>query len=134
MSTRWTELELAQYVEKNPRSLRSNPLSPAPVAKSSKYRNKRTEVDGIVFDSKREASRYRDLKLRERFNLISDLKRQVTFPLTINGVHICSYRADFEYMEDGQRVIEDSKGVRTREYKIKRNLMQALYGITIRET
>lgn len=65
---------------------------------------------------------------------ISDLKLQVSYPLIVNEVKIATYRSDFEYIEQGQKVVEDSKGVRTRDYVMKRRLMLALYGIHIRET
>lgn len=133
MSTRWTESDLADHVRRNPRALRVNPLSPA-AAKPSKYRNIPTELDGIRFASKREATRYKDLKARERFGLIQDLKLQVLYPLTVNGQKVGNYRSDFDYTEDGQKIVEDCKGCKTPMYRLKKKLMRAIYNIEIRET
>lgn len=100
----------------------------------SKYRNRKTEVDGITFDSKREAARYSELKLCERAGLISELKTQVRYRLEVNGHKICDYLSDFQYVENGALVVEDTKGFATPAYKLKRKLMLALHGIVIRET
>ncbi len=91
-------------------------------------------IDGICFANKREANRYAELALELRAGLICNLERQVTFRLSINGVHICDYRADFVYERNGEVIVEDSKGARTKEYKLKRALMLALKGIKILET
>jgi len=103
-------------------------------AARSKYRNKRTVVDGIPFASAREAKRWGELTWLEAAGKIRDLERQVPFELRVKGVLICRYRADFVYVENGERVVEDTKGFNTREYKMKRSLMLACHGITIRET
>lgn len=131
MSDRWSHQDLAEILAR--RSQRAP--APIPVApKRNKFNAKKTEVDGITFDSKREAHRYQDLKIAERCGVIKDLQRQVVYALRVNDMHICSYRADFQYVEDGDIIVEDCKGVRTREYQIKRALMKAIYGIDIRET
>lgn len=101
--------------------------------KRSKYGAKRQTVDGIGFDSKREASRYADLKLLLKAECISELKLHPWFDLFVNGVKICSYEADFSYLRDGKLVVEDAKGVRTKEYVIKKKLMEAVHGIKIQE-
>lgn len=94
---------------------------------------KRT-VEGIVFHSQREALRYRVLTAWENAGLISQIRRQVPYVCVVNGQRICEYRADFEYMpREGTKVTEDSKGARTGEYRIKRKLVEALFGIRIRE-
>lgn len=100
----------------------------------SKYNNKRTIVDGLKFDSKKEAERYSHLKLLEKAGVISKLKLQQPYKLIINGFHVCTYISDFEYLQDGKKVIEDAKGVRTSVYIIKRKLMKAIYNIEIKET
>jgi Protein of unknown function (DUF1064) len=122
-----------EYNEILRRQNRSRHQIPAP-AKRNKFNAKKTEVDGITFDSKKEATRYQDLKLAEKCGAISDLRLQVPYALRVHDMLICSYRADFQYYEDGELILEDVKGVRTREYVIKRNLMRAIYGITVRET
>lgn len=105
----------------------------------SKYKNTKTEVDGIVFDSKKEAARYKELKLLEAAGDIKNLNRQVRYDLLskceIDGIKIRAthYIADFVYEEDGRIVVEDVKGYRTREYKNKKRQMKEKYGIEIRE-
>lgn len=69
-----------------------------------------------------------------RSGAIQDLKLQVNFPLVVNGQTITTYRADFVYQENGRQVVEDVKGFRTREYRIKAKLLHAIHHITIRET
>ena len=102
----------------------------------NKYPNKKVVVDGITFDSKKEAGRYRELKMLERAGAISDLRLQVPFELIPkqNGERACLYKADFVYIKDGKMVVEDTKGIKTDVYKIKRKLMLYRYGIKITET
>lgn len=98
-------------------------------------KDERTE-DGIVFDSKKECLRYRELKLLSRAGEIKELQRQVHYPCEVKGHHITTYRADFRYFDSstGNTVVEDVKGVRTPEYKLKKKLVEALYRIEIIET
>ncbi len=102
--------------------------------KTNKYSAVKTTVDNIKFDSKKEASRYLELKLLQRCKQISGLKLQTRFDFIINGMKVCFYKADFEYIENGKRVIEDVKGARTAVYIIKKKLMKAVHGIDIFET
>jgi hypothetical protein len=112
--------------------------------------------DGIVFDSTKEARRYEQLLLLQRAGEISDIKRQVTYELIPNQYityerhsktgkrledgrklierKVC-YVADFVYTENksGEVVVEDTKGIRTKDYIIKRKLMRFIHGIKIRE-
>lgn len=104
------------------------------VRKLRKYRNTPTQLEGEYFASKKEAARYRELCLLERGKVITRLSRQPRFPLQVHGEKICTYVGDFEYFENGARVIEDTKGYTTREYVIKRKLMKAILGIEVRET
>lgn len=101
----------------------------------AKYGNHKCMLEGISFDSKREAFRYRELKLMERAGLITDLKRQVTFVLipSQEGQRPVKYIADFTYIENGVKVVEDAKGVKTKDYIIKKKLMQWVHGLKIRE-
>lgn len=103
----------------------------------NKYRNRKTEIDGIVFDSKREAQRYAELQLLQRAGEIRDLSMQVEFELIPkqDGERACKYKADFVYhmADTGKMVVEDVKGKRTREYIIKRKLMLWRHGIKIVE-
>lgn len=102
-------------------------------AKASKYRNRKIQVDGMMFDSKAEARHYGYLKLaRDAGHL--EFERQVAYRLEINGKLICTYKADFVVkFKDGRVEVQDVKGVRTKEYLLKKKLMSALYGIEIRE-
>lgn len=108
------------------------------MAKRGKYRNVKTTIDGIVFDSKREGARYCALLLLERFGKIKDLQTKTPdckFALCVNNHLICHYVADFVYydVETQQMVVEDTKGFRTREYILKKKLMKAIHGISIAE-
>ncbi len=98
-----------------------------------KYRNKKTTIDDIAFASKGEANRYCELKLLERAGLISDLQLQPKFELqpkfkkdgkTIRAIN---YIADFQYIENGQIVVEDFKGVITKEFAIKKKMFEYRY-------
>lgn len=93
----------------------------------NKYRNTPTEVDGHRFASKLEAKRYGELKLLQKAGQISNLELQPRHPLSVNDCLICTFVADFEYLEHGKRVAEDAKGVRTDVFRIKANLFRALY-------
>ena len=106
----------------------------------SKYKNRKLTIDGGVFDSLKEYRRYRELALLQKAGQISDLKRQVKYELIptqrIGGRVIeraCAYIADFVYTENGETVVEDTKGFRTKEYIVKRKLMLYVHGIRIRE-
>lgn len=124
----------------------------------SKYNSKSIEVDGIAFDSKKEARRYQELSLLEKAGAIRDLQMQVKFVLIPAQYEFtnerytkgkkkgclkqgkllereCVYIADFVYidLENARKVVEDTKGFRTKDYIIKRKLMLHVHGIQIRE-
>lgn len=102
----------------------------------SKYNNTKTVVDGISFDSQKEAARYRELKLLERAGEVSNIDRQVEYQLIPKqpGERAVKYIADFRYKDKGGKtVVEDVKGYKTEVYKIKRKLMLYRYGIRITE-
>lgn len=108
----------------------------------NKYGNKRQSYGGANFDSKRELARYRELELLVMAGEISHLKRQVRFPLTCDGKPLryssgrqAFYVADFTYLDrlKPTLVVEDSKGMRTDVYKLKRAIMRA-NGFEILET
>lgn len=104
---------------------------------ANKYGSRKMKApDGQVFDSVKEYYRWGCLRLMERAGAISDLKRQVKFELIPKqkGERPCYYIADFTYMENGELVVEDVKGVRTEVYKIKKKLMLWVHGIMIKET
>lgn len=102
----------------------------------TKYRAVPTSVDNIRFASKKEANRYFDLKVLQRAGEISDLTCHPSFPLVVNGQKVCTYVADFSYRDRaGQLVVEDvkSKPTMTPAYRIKKKLLLALHGVTVRE-
>lgn len=120
----------------------------------NKYKAQKSTVNGITFDSRKEARRYSELLLLQRAGVIRDLQMQVKYELipaqyetyerySIRGKRLqdgqrlvekaCEYRADFVYYEDGKLVVEDVKGFRTKDFIIKRKLMLHKYGIKIRE-
>jgi hypothetical protein len=104
--------------------------------RANKYGAVKTTVDNIVFDSKAEAKRYQDLKLLQRAGEISELcadKSKLRFPLVVEGQRVGFYVGDFSYVEKGVRIIEDVKGFKTPVYQLKKKLMQAIHGISIRE-
>lgn len=120
------------------------------VKKRSKYGNRKVVRDGIKFDSEREAARFGELKVLRAMGKIRDLRLQVNFTLvegytTIEGERIKPMvsRADFTYERTTEpdcngtvhwlREVEDAKGAKTKDYLLKKKLMQDKYGITIRE-
>jgi Protein of unknown function (DUF1064) len=102
--------------------------------KPSKYRNTKTVVNGITFDSQKEAKRYGELKYMEISKQITKLKLQPTFKCVVNGLKVCDYRADFSYTLDGKEITEDVKGMKTAMYRLKKKLVKACFGIEILET
>ena len=99
--------------------------------KKPKYANEKTRG----FASKKERERYDQLCLMQKAGLISKLRTQIPYKLSVNGSLICKYIADFVYYDEDlcEEVVEDAKGFRTRDYRIKSKLMNAVHGIKIRE-
>ena len=108
----------------------------------SKYKAVRVNNRFGRFDSRKEYNRYLVLADMEKHGEISELERQVEFMLIPaqrdeRGKVIekaVKYKADFRYMQDGKVVVEDVKGIKTRDYIIKRKLMLERFGIRIKET
>ena len=129
--SQWTAEDVARH------NAKLGAKMPAHVpARAAKYHNTKTTVDGIVFDSAKEAKRYYFLKMRQLAGEIYGLERQVSYDLIVNGMLICRYVCDARYIENQQVVVEDVKGgnMKTPVYRLKKKLMQALYQITILET
>jgi hypothetical protein len=122
----------------------------------SKYGSKKVTVDGIEFDSKREAARYKELKQMEAAGEIEELQMQVPYELIPAQYEIyerygkkgqrlkdgkrclekaCTYVADFVYYENGKRIVEDvkSSATKTKDYRLKRKLMLYMHGVRIHE-
>lgn len=104
------------------------------VTPQMKYRNQKTIVDGITFDSKLEAEYYGKLKLWVKSGVVLSFERQVVYPFVHNGVKIGSYKSDFDviWKTIGLKVT-DCKGFRTDLYKWKKKMMKAFYNIDIKE-
>lgn len=100
-----------------------------------KFNNKPTVVDGYRFASLLEAKRYRELRLLEKAGEISELEVHPRFPMFVGPEHICTYIADFKYFDvtRGTIRIEDTKGVRTALFILKKKLMHAVLGLTVEE-
>lgn len=100
----------------------------------NKYHNIKTIIGGIKFDSKKEARRYQELKLLFNAGKISFLETHPRFEITVKGKKICTYIADFRYLDESQnKIVEDVKGVKTSIYRLKKKLMKAVYNIEIQE-
>ena len=94
----------------------------------NKYRAKKVKIDDITFDSILESSRYLHLKELLEHNLISDLEIHPPYPCEVNGKKVCVYKADFRYKnKQGETVVEDTKGIQTDVFKLKKKLVEALY-------
>jgi hypothetical protein len=104
--------------------------------KRSKYNNVKTEVDGIEFDSRKEAKRFKELKILLKAGEIGFLARQVVFDLSQGGIQTITYKADFVYTDSrtGLTVVEDCKGFATKEFKKKARLMKKIHGIEVKLT
>lgn len=113
-------------------------------ARARKYRNVPIRTEEGHFDSTGEYRRWCELKLLRDAGAIADLQRQVRYSLWVGDIHVCDYIADFVYLEPNpaglfpdfptETIVEDWKGHRTQEYKIKAKLMRACLGLAIRET
>ena len=123
--------------------------------KRSKYGNRKVTIEGINFDSEREAKRYLILKDYQNKGDISDLKMQVVYELIpaikelktivlktktrqkeVTIQQPITYRCDFTYIKDNVLVVEDVKispKMLPTEYKLKKKLMRYVHGITIKE-
>ena len=99
----------------------------------NKYKNQKTQMDMYVFDSAKEAQRYRELKLLERVGEISNLELQPRFLLqdsfkkNSKTYRKIEYVADFKYIENGKIIVEDVKGLQTEVFKIKHKLFEKKY-------
>jgi hypothetical protein len=114
-------------------------LVPPPKAKPAKYRNKPfRDRAGVYWHSRKEYRHWLVLRAAEAAGLIRGLKRQVRYRLTVNGVEVGSYVADFTFFdaETDRVVVQDVKSPATRRlplYRLKRNLMRAVWGLAVEE-
>ena len=104
----------------------------------SKYHAIKTYANGIKFDSKKEATRYNELRLLEKVGAISNLKLQVPYVLIDKSVYgrQIVYKADFVYYDNEikKEIVEDSKGMKTPVYRLKKRMLAERYGIIIKES
>ncbi len=130
----WSEKDLENH-KKRGISQRMKKVSEE--TKRSKYNNKKVVHGSLTFDSQKEFRRWLVLKDMEAKGEISDLQRQITYLITHGEVKICKYIADFEYVKDGGRIIEDVKGYRKGAgyavFRLKAKLIRAFYAIDIIE-
>lgn len=109
------------------------------VSKLGKYNNRGFRLDGMFFHSEAEGNRYMQLRLLEQAGRITRIERQVPYQIQIDGIHICTYNADFRYFildpQGGTQaiVIEDVKGQRTHEFILKKKLVEAKHKVRIIE-
>lgn len=98
----------------------------------SKYHNIKTVVNGITFDSKREAFYYNLYKKQEKAKEIFNLQRQIPYVFKLDGKKIFTYKADFQYEDtDGKTHVIDVKGVLTPVFRLKKKLIEAQHNIEI---
>lgn len=112
--------------------------------RKSKYGNITVETDDLKFDSKKEERHYRKLKVKEKAGLIKDLQHHVVFELAPSVKYSTAtkakpairYEADFVYIKNGKKVIEDVKSAQTAKnqvYILKKHLMMWRHGIEVME-
>lgn len=108
--------------------------------KRAKYGSKKTPIDGYVFDSKREAEHYLTLKILAVAQEITALEIQPRFPIFVRSlagadIYVGDYTADFRFTERGIVKVEDvkSSATKTTAYKLRKRLVEAIYGIEITE-
>lgn len=133
---RFSEEQLADYRAKG--MVREHQLEGE--RKRSKYNNCRFKDSEGSWDSKKERARWDQLRLLESAGKIQELQKKVVFELIPPSIkdhkrlRPVQYIADFVYLEDGIKVVEDSKGYRNKLYLLKKRLMWEKYGIDIFET
>lgn len=148
---RWSEEQYREYINtkqapkekmaKRPKVSKELAAALDQIEKIPKYRNKKTEYDGILFDSKKEAEFYRSLLEQKKAGYVIEILLQPKYLLQEkfrkNGkvFREIIYIADFEVTyEDGHKEIIDTKGMKTKDYRIKQKLFEYKYPeLTIRE-
>lgn len=106
--------------------------------KQNKYGNKKVTEDGMTFDSTKEYSRWKELKLMEKAGEITGLVRQLRIEIIPKTklYKAVSYIPDFVYFDkqEGKTIYEDVKGAKTEVYKLKKKILYWRHGIEIKET
>lgn len=141
----WSYEDVVRHNQRiNSKPIKNIPLKEKPFESQSraKYGNQKVEVNGVKYDSKKEARRAEVLECFENVGEISNLERQKKFVLQpsfkFNGhtIREIAYVADFVYEKDGKQIVEDVKSPITRNnpvYKLKKKMMLYVHGIEIKE-
>lgn len=112
-------------------------VKPTSAKKKNKYNAIKVQDDGFTFDSKHEHARYCQLKLLYQNGDITNLELHPRWELVVEGKKIGRYTADFRYVRNGQTIVEDakakSKAARSRDYILRKKLVEALYNIVVTE-
>ena len=144
MFSDWTEADVIRHNQRiKSQTIKNTSLKEKSIVDKprAKYGNTKTEVNGVKYDSKKEAKRAEQLELQQRLGLISDLERQVKFVLQPSfefaghKIREIAYVADFVYIENGNKVVEDVKSPasKTPLYKLKKKMMMYVHGIEVKE-
>lgn len=145
MFSDWTEADVIRHNQRiKSQTIKNIPLKEKSIVGKprSKYGNTKVEVNGIKYDSKKEAKKAEELEMQERLGIISNLERQKKFVLQPSfkfaghTIREIAYVADFVYMENGTQVVMDVKSPITRAnpvYKIKKKMMMYVHGIEVKE-
>jgi hypothetical protein len=133
-SLKWTADQLQSY-EARRAGQKPNSKTVQPAPKRKKYGNLEITADGKRWDSQREYTIWCELKLAQAAGRISGLTPKPAYRLDVMGHHIATYNPDFEYIENGEKVVCDVKQPHTitAVYKLKKKLMLAIYGINVKE-
>lgn len=116
------------------RAVTRRPLARSPMPWHARKAQPTRCAQNILHQSKLEATRCDELHLLQRGGMIHDLQAhpQPRYRLDVNGVHVCVYHPDFEYLDrDGEKRVEDTKGILTKDHEMKLRLMKALHGIDV---
>lgn len=101
---------------------------------ASKYKNRKTEYNGALYDSKKEADYALQLDMLMKAGEIQSWERQIRLDAVVEGKKVCTYIADFKVTEkDGRIQYVDVKGFKPAVYRLKKKLIEALYHLTINE-
>ena len=132
----WTEADVLKH------NARIKMQTTKPVKQRSKYGNEKVEVNGIKYDSKKEAKRAEELEYMQKWGEIKNLERQKkyvlqpSFEFNGNKIREIAYLADFVYEQNGESIVEDVKSEATRKdkvYKLKKKMMMYVHKIEIKE-
>lgn len=132
-------------IDRSSKGVKAIPIVPSQNEnKKHKYAASRTVFDGIVFDSAKEAQRFQQLKFLEEKGIIQNLESnaerrkkklpKISYELKKRNGNICKYEPDFEYFENGKKIVEDTKGFKTAVYEAKKKLMLKHFQIEVKES